>query len=190
MAWPHDTSVPQFPCHPGLGVCATRARLCAQPVPFLYEIRALLDWSCTATTLDLKRWLTLEDVRSALYNTACVNTMRSLRRLGARIPRYVKLMQVRVSATYCIFIYISLPLSWVLCRGGRCVMGWSFVACGPNEIRTRRDASPEVQRELSWCIEASTLELKRPYPCEHRVTFPAQALRTVMVRTALKCTKV
>jgi piezo-type mechanosensitive ion channel component 1/2 len=26
-------------------------------VPFLYELRALLDWSCTATTLTLFDWL-------------------------------------------------------------------------------------------------------------------------------------
>ncbi|MEW5302433.1 MAG: hypothetical protein WDW36_005220 [Sanguina aurantia] len=80
-----------FFAHTDMWTHACYSIFCA--VPFLYEIRALLDWSCTATTLDLKRWLTLEDVRSALYNTACVNTMRSLRRLGARIPRYVKLMQ-------------------------------------------------------------------------------------------------
>lgn len=95
--------------------------LCTHPVPFLYEIRALLDWSCTATTLDLKRWLTLEDVRSALYNTACVNTMRSLRRLGARIPRYVKLLQVRLSALYhylCLGCYAGgAGLFWVVYCG-------------------------------------------------------------------------
>ncbi len=29
-------------------------------VPFIYELRALLDWSCTPTTLTLFDWLKLE----------------------------------------------------------------------------------------------------------------------------------
>jgi len=36
-------------------------------VPFLYELRALLDWSCTATTLSLFDWLKLEDIHTSLF---------------------------------------------------------------------------------------------------------------------------
>ena len=33
-------------------------------IPFLYELRCLLDWTCTATTLTLFDWLTFEEIRS------------------------------------------------------------------------------------------------------------------------------
>eukprot|EP00049_Salpingoeca_infusionum_P004507 m.80388 g.80388 ORF g.80388 m.80388 type:complete len:2509 (+) comp12598_c0_seq3:623-8149(+) len=36
-------------------------------IPFLFELRMLLDWTCTPTTLSLNDWLRLEDISSQLY---------------------------------------------------------------------------------------------------------------------------
>jgi Piezo non-specific cation channel, R-Ras-binding domain len=49
-------------------------------VPFLYELKALLDWSVTPTTLTLVDWLKLEDIRASLYNRECDLLMRGLGR--------------------------------------------------------------------------------------------------------------
>src|SRR5579875_2948623 len=38
-----------------------------QAIPFVYELRALLDWSCTATTLSLFDWFKLEDINASLF---------------------------------------------------------------------------------------------------------------------------
>ena len=36
-------------------------------IPFVFEMRALLDWSCTPTTLSFPYWLKLEDIRHFVY---------------------------------------------------------------------------------------------------------------------------
>lgn len=62
-------------------------------VPFLYELKALLDWSVTPTTLTLVDWLKLEDIRASLYNRQCDLLMRSFgRRAGqaqAALPKFL-----------------------------------------------------------------------------------------------------
>ena len=41
-------------------------------VPFLYELRQILDWSCTPTTLNLFDWLKLEvSITSPLQTEGC-----------------------------------------------------------------------------------------------------------------------
>jgi hypothetical protein len=66
-------------------------------VPFLYELRALLDWSCTATTLSLFDWLKLEDIHTSLFMVTVSRKMRETRSLGERQPRYAKFFQVHHS---------------------------------------------------------------------------------------------
>lgn len=63
-------------------------------VPFLYELRALLDWSCTATTLTLFDWLKLEDIHTSLFLVTVNRKLREQRGLGERQPRYLKFFQV------------------------------------------------------------------------------------------------
>lgn len=43
----------------------------SQAVPFLYELRALLDWTCSATPLNWYQWLKLEDIRASLFVEEC-----------------------------------------------------------------------------------------------------------------------
>ncbi|KAF9607147.1 hypothetical protein IFM89_032369 [Coptis chinensis] len=40
-------------------------------LPFLYELRCVLDWSCTTTSLTMYDWLKLEDIYSSLYLVKC-----------------------------------------------------------------------------------------------------------------------
>ncbi|KAJ4968303.1 hypothetical protein NE237_015004 [Protea cynaroides] len=40
-------------------------------LPFLYELRCVLDWSCTTTSLTMYDWLKLEDIHSSLYLVKC-----------------------------------------------------------------------------------------------------------------------
>ena len=64
-------------------------------LPFIYELRAVLDWSCTPTTLKLFDWLKLEDISTSLYFVACDRYGREGRQLGDRQPRYMKFCQVK-----------------------------------------------------------------------------------------------
>ncbi|XP_068663316.1 piezo-type mechanosensitive ion channel homolog isoform X1 [Aristolochia californica] len=40
-------------------------------LPFLYELRCVLDWSCTTTSLTMYDWLKLEDIHGSLYLVKC-----------------------------------------------------------------------------------------------------------------------
>eukprot|EP00775_Hariotina_reticulata_P007362 gene7362-7573_t len=64
-----------------------------QAVPFLYELRALLDWTCSATPLNWYQWLKLEDIRASLFVEQCRSDWRQQRTIGERVPRYVKFLQ-------------------------------------------------------------------------------------------------
>ncbi|XP_073283729.1 piezo-type mechanosensitive ion channel homolog isoform X2 [Primulina huaijiensis] len=44
-------------------------------LPFLYELRCVLDWSCTATSLTMYDWLKLEDINASLYLVKCDNVL-------------------------------------------------------------------------------------------------------------------
>lgn len=56
-------------------------------IPFLYELKALLDWSVTPTTLTLVDWLKLEDIRASLYNRQCDLMMRASTRSAIGTPQ-------------------------------------------------------------------------------------------------------
>lgn len=64
-------------------------------IPFLYELRELLDWSCTATCLTLFDWLKLEDINTSLFFVTCNRRSRRRHRLGERQPRWLKFFQVQ-----------------------------------------------------------------------------------------------
>jgi hypothetical protein len=40
-------------------------------IPFVYELRTILDWTITTTTLTFYEWLKLEDVYAQLFITKC-----------------------------------------------------------------------------------------------------------------------
>ncbi|KAJ3671637.1 hypothetical protein LUZ60_007716 [Juncus effusus] len=40
-------------------------------LPFLYELRCVLDWSCTSTSLTMYDWLKLEDIYASLFLVKC-----------------------------------------------------------------------------------------------------------------------
>lgn len=40
-------------------------------IPFLYEVRCILDWTLTRTALTLYEWLKLEDIFAELFLVKC-----------------------------------------------------------------------------------------------------------------------
>ena len=63
-------------------------------IPFMYELRMLLDWSCIPTTLTLPYWHKMEDINGQLYlNRYQIRTLkRQNRSLGKAQPRFKKLL--------------------------------------------------------------------------------------------------
>ncbi|KAL6770350.1 hypothetical protein ACKKBG_A34605 [Auxenochlorella protothecoides x Auxenochlorella symbiontica] len=62
-------------------------------LPFVYELRQLLDWSCTPTTLTFMDWLKLEDINMSLYFVTVLRRSRAAKPPGQRQPRYSKFFQ-------------------------------------------------------------------------------------------------
>lgn len=62
-------------------------------VPFLYELRALLDWTCTPTTLSLYDYFKLEDISMGLHTAAIIQKSKDQKSKGARQPRHIKVLQ-------------------------------------------------------------------------------------------------
>lgn len=42
-----------------------------QAIPFLLELRSVLDWVCTQTTLTLNHWLKMEDIYANIFIMKC-----------------------------------------------------------------------------------------------------------------------
>lgn len=60
-------------------------------LPFLFELRCVLDWSCTTTALNMYDWLKLEDIYGSLFLVTCDNKLnREKHRLGAKQGMLVK----------------------------------------------------------------------------------------------------
>ncbi|KAG5491573.1 hypothetical protein JIQ42_01478 [Leishmania sp. Namibia] len=82
-------------------------------VPFLMELRVLLDWSFSATTLKVQHWMLLEDIHHTVYRRYV--DMRDLhytsRHLGRRFPHLVRLYQGVFGFTV-ILSLLFFPLFW------------------------------------------------------------------------------
>ena len=78
-------------------------------IPFVYELRTLLDWTCLPTTLDWFQWLTLEDIYADLFAVQCRNEsyQRDDRKFGQTQRLFSKLLIGKNSRiqTFCIFIH-------------------------------------------------------------------------------------
>ncbi|KAK4418229.1 Piezo-type mechanosensitive ion channel [Sesamum alatum] len=60
-------------------------------LPFLYELRCVLDWSCTTTSLTMYDWLKLEDINASLYLVKCDNVLnRATHKQGEKQTRTTK----------------------------------------------------------------------------------------------------
>ena len=59
-------------------------------IPFLYELKNFIDWTFTTTSLDLWKWLKLEEIISLLYINKCFAKGNMQRRIGTKIPVYMK----------------------------------------------------------------------------------------------------
>ena len=62
-------------------------------IPFLYEIRTIIDWTCTKTSIDLFQWFKLEDAYCTLYNTkADMDSRKADHKFGEHRPLSEKIM--------------------------------------------------------------------------------------------------
>ena len=52
-----------------------------QTIPFVLELRSLLDWVCTDSTLTLFHWLKMEDIYANIYILKCYRTAEKVEKI-------------------------------------------------------------------------------------------------------------
>ncbi|KAL0225922.1 hypothetical protein P9112_013246 [Eukaryota sp. TZLM1-RC] len=64
-------------------------------IPFLYEMKCLLDWSLTTTALEFNYWMRIEDIYSSLFLIKCrrLSTAKRGRNFGDPQPKFDKFSQ-------------------------------------------------------------------------------------------------
>ncbi|PIN26072.1 hypothetical protein CDL12_01177 [Handroanthus impetiginosus] len=76
-------------------------------LPFLYELRCVLDWSCTTTSLTMYDWLKLEDINASLYLVKCDNVLnRATHKQGTKQTKMTKFCN-----GFCLF-FILICVIW------------------------------------------------------------------------------
>nr|XP_043619300.1 piezo-type mechanosensitive ion channel homolog [Erigeron canadensis] len=75
-------------------------------LPFLYELRCVLDWSCTTTSLTMYDWLKLEDINASLYLVKCDSVLnRASHKQGEKQTKVTKF-----SNGICLFFILILVI--------------------------------------------------------------------------------
>ena len=76
-------------------------------IPFLYELKNFIDWTFTTTSLDLWKWLKLEEIISLLYINKCFAKGNMKRRIGTKIPVKMKIL-MGGSIFFGVLLYVKL----------------------------------------------------------------------------------
>ena len=61
-------------------------------IPFIFELRTLIDWTFTTTSLDAFQWIKLAQIQANMYVAKCVNKDYMERLLGERIKKWEKIV--------------------------------------------------------------------------------------------------
>jgi hypothetical protein len=85
--------------------------ICYRAIPFVFEMKSLLDWSCTATTLKMNQWLKLEDIHHELVLARAdrMDTKLKARPRGAPFPFRLKCYTgCLMFTTLCVLLFFPL----------------------------------------------------------------------------------
>ena len=77
---------------------------CYIQIPFLFELKNFIDWTFTKTSLDLWKWLKLEEIISLLFINKCLAKGEMDHKVGKKTPVYMKMLMG--STTFFIVIII------------------------------------------------------------------------------------
>ena len=80
-----------------------------QAIPFLYEIKNSLDWTCTSTCLTLFQWNKFEAIYDTIFDTYCEKSDWDERPIGKRISIKQKL-SLGATLTFILILILVIPL--------------------------------------------------------------------------------
>ncbi|KAF3794554.1 Piezo-type mechanosensitive ion channel-like protein [Nymphaea thermarum] len=128
-------------------------------LPFLYELRCVLDWSCTSTSLTMYDWLKLEDIYASLYLVKCdADLNRARHQQGQKQTKMTKFC----SGICLFFILICVIWAPMLVRGSSCCCQMYSSGNPTNIANPVKDASVQVDIKTT----AGRLTLYQTTLCE------------------------
>ena len=80
-----------------------------QIIPFLYEIKNALDWTCTSTCLTLFQWNKFEAIYDTIFDTYCEKSDWDERPIGKRISLKQKL-SIGATMSFALILILVIPL--------------------------------------------------------------------------------
>jgi hypothetical protein len=72
-------------------------------IPFLFELRTIIDWTFTKTSLDVYQWIKLCVIQADLYKAKCNNLFYMKKKVGTQMPLWYRYL---VGYLYLILILI------------------------------------------------------------------------------------
>jgi len=61
-------------------------------IPFIFELRSIVDWTFTKTALDVFQWIKLAQIQADLYVAKCVNKTYMEKPIGKPIKCWMKIL--------------------------------------------------------------------------------------------------
>ena len=92
-----------------------------QAIPFLLELRSVLDWVCTDTSLTLYHWLKMEDIYANIYVLKCYRESEKVRSCMG----YINVIASGIISALLLCILVPIVQSSL----GSCVQGFSALPC-------------------------------------------------------------
>jgi piezo-type mechanosensitive ion channel component 1/2 len=156
-------------------------------VPFLLELRVLLDWSFSATTLKVQHWMLLEDIHHNVYRRYV--DMHDLhwtsRHQGRRFPYYVRVYQGMLSFA-AILLMLFFPLFWYSTFGPQ--VHASAVTAWTSEVTFRgHSAMPFFVADAT--LSSTTFRTAATTAVGGNVPNPSDLLRFATVRDTWQFTR-
>ena len=65
--------------------CSTGCFCSVQAIPFLLELRELLDWACTRTVLGIMYWFKVQDIWSSVFVIKSFRHFEKVSQLGVNV---------------------------------------------------------------------------------------------------------
>jgi hypothetical protein len=82
---------------------------CYIQIPFLFELKNFIDWTFTKTSLDLWKWLKLEEIISLLFINKCLTKGEMAHKVGEKIHPFMK-FYMGIITFFTVIIIIFGPL--------------------------------------------------------------------------------
>ena len=75
-------------------------------IPFIFELRTIIDWTYAKSALDVYQWIKLSQIQADLYKAKCNNLFYMKKKVGAPLPSWYRYLL----GIFLMFLILALSL--------------------------------------------------------------------------------